>query len=993
MEAILDEEGLLGYAEGTIATPAQTDATAVAAYTKAKRKCRNKLILAIGDELLDVVGDYDDPKRIWDKLRTMFQPKTKLRRLQAYRDFLMAKLKPEEDMQIFIDRVRQLRRDAIKAGCEQPSDEQMCYVLLMGLPDEYDHVITLTEAMSEEAYTSEKIESLLVGEFRRRQSNRVDAVSDVITERVLLAKRSPEKRSFKPKKETRKCFVCQQVGHLARACKFRPAVADDEQGGAKPKSPSRKSKPKVKTKLQAVSTTMIFANSLDEAANKKSWILDSGASGHMTPERTHFITYEPLSASHAYVANKQKCRILGVGSVSLQTAKEEFILTKVYHVPDITCGIISIGELSRHGVDTIFRDDGCVMVKAAINKVFLRAKRLVENLYEAIDCKVIHNSRCDTLLKTTLDKPTENMLQWHKRLAHTPYDTIQLMKKKCMVKGLEDIPLLKPSDTCKDCQQGKFSRLPFAKSSHYRAKEVLELIHTDLCGAMPTPTYNGFRYYISFIDDMSRKATVYLLKKKCNALEAFKIWQKEVETQTGHKVKAIRTDNGGEYCNKEFTDYLQSAGIRHYTTNVYSPQENGVAERYNRTLMDAVRTMLISSGLPRNMWGEAVKTACHTKNCCPVKSNNFLTPNERYLGYTPGVRHLRPFGCKVFVGIPKQHRDKLAPRAEEGYFVGYESFTKGYRIWIPTKGTHISVSRDVKFEETIFYNDRINPRRTNWSYDDIVYFSTSSNPTPRLVGEAEVPEVMEPRVGGEDAEEENEQVDPEPQAPVGVQDVQEIHEIVPPLVVAEDEPHQVEQGHGMTLRARNTIAKPARYIQTIEILEPATYRDAMSGPQAEQWRQAAQEEFNSLQKMQVWELANLPEGRKPIGNKWVFKLKRDADGKVKRYKARLVAQGFLQKSGIDYFETYAPVAGLNVTRLLIAAAIYQGWIVHQADSETAYLNGDVQEEIYMSQPTGFVVPGQEDKVCRLRRSLYGLKQSGRCWNEKMNTKFLEAGLH
>ena len=150
------------------------------------------------------------------------------------------------------------------------------------------------------------------------------------------------------------------------------------------------------------------------------------------------------------------------------------------------------------------------------------------------------------------------------------------------------------------------------------------------------------------------------------------------------------------------------------------------------------------------MWGEAVKAACHTKNCCPVNSNNFCTPNERWSGRTPGVKHLKPFGCKVFVAIPKQHRDKLDPRSEEGYLVGYENFTKGYRVWIPSKGHKICVSRDVKFEENIFYTNRLSPKQEERSYDDIVYLHTSSGLTPRLVGEDNVqqPQNVEPRVGG-----------------------------------------------------------------------------------------------------------------------------------------------------------------------------------------------------------------------------------------------------
>ena len=213
-----------------------------------------------------------------------------------------------------------------------------------------------------------------------------------------------------------------------------------------------------------------------------------------------------------------------------------------------------------------------------------------------------------------------------------------------------------------------------------------------------------------------------------------------------------------------------------------------------------------------------------------------------------------------------------------------------------------------------------------------------------------------------------------------------VHEPPPVLPRMEDNAAPVR-----SLRDSNALRPPARYCEAIEVTEPKTFSEAMTGPWASEWHTAAQEEYDSLTKMGVWELQELPPGRKAIGNKWVFKVKRDADGTIKRFKARLVAQGFLQRFSVDYTETYAPVASLGVTRLLIAAAVYRGWHVHQADIETAYLNGDVEEEIYMVQPLGFIKPGEENKVCRLKRSLYGLKQSGRCWNRKLNTKFLEAG--
>jgi len=173
-------------------------------------------------------------------------------------------------------------------------------------------------------------------------------------------------------------------------------------------------------------------------------------------------------------------------------------------------------------------------------------------------------------------------------------------------------------------------------------------------------------------------------------------------------------------------------------------------------------------------------------------------------------------------------------------------------------------------------------------------------------------------------------------------------------------------------------------LQTV-LIEPKTYKEAMLSPDSDKWQLAASLEYGTIMANNTWYLTDLPPGRTAIGSKWIFKIKTKADGSIDRYKARLVAKGCAQKYGVDFQETYSPVAGLTTIRLLIAAAVERGWYIDQFDVTGAYLNGVISpsEEIFMLQPEGFEVPGQEEKVCRIVRSLYGLRQSGRAWNERL----------
>ncbi|KAK0577895.1 hypothetical protein LWI29_001967 [Acer saccharum] len=432
-------------------------------------------------------------------------------------------------------------------------------------------------------------------------------------------------------------------------------------------------------------------------------------------------------------------------------------------------------------------------------------------------------------------------------------------------------------------------------------------------------------------DDYSRFGYVYLMRHKSDAFDMFKAFKAEVENQLKKHIKILRSDRGGEYLSGEFQQYLIDNGIVSQFSAPGTPQQNGVAERRNRTLLDMVRSMLSYSTLPISFWGYALQTAIYILNDVPSK---FVpkTPHELWTGRKPSLQHLRIFGCPAHV--LKGKTEKMESRSETCIFVGYPKETKGYYFNSPSD-LKVFVSTNAKFLEKDYMNDFV-PRSR------IVLNEMSGDTIPR--------EVTQPN----------------------------------PIVSSDPTQDQQPTIHRRSGRVRT---QPERYIglgESVENLldddDPYTYKEAMEDVDSRHWQKAMQSEIESMFDNKVWSLVDLPKGIKPIGCKWVYKRKRGMDGNVETFKARLVAKGYTQKEGIDYEETFSPVAMLKSIRILLSIAASLDLEIWQMDVKTAFLNGSLDESIYMMQPEGFIEKGQMDKVYKLQKSIYGLKQASRSWN-------------
>jgi hypothetical protein len=357
----------------------------------------------------------------------------------------------------------------------------------------------------------------------------------------------------------------------------------------------------------------------------------------------------------------------------------------VLYVPGLTKNLHSISALDKKGFRVAFIDGEVLM--------WPKGKTIEDAVVIGTEEGGLYKLKGH--LDASLTHSTESTCElWHSRLAHINYKALPYVSK--VVTGLPEFKV-DHEGVCKGCAHGKNIKNPFPESDS-KTKRILELIHSDVCGLLPSTSLSGYVYYVSFIDDYSRKTWVYFLKSKDEVLKNFKEFKALVENLFERKIKTLRSDNGGEYTSNELGSFCRDVGIKRELTSPYNPQQNGVAERKNRTIMEAVKTMIHDQDLPMHLWAVAARTSVYVQNRLPHSALGFKTPEEMFTGKKPEVSHLKIFGCPLFVRIPKEWRTKLDPSGKKGIFVGYCEVSKAFRIHIPGYH-HIEISRDVTFDE------------------------------------------------------------------------------------------------------------------------------------------------------------------------------------------------------------------------------------------------------------------------------------------------------
>ncbi|KAG7550979.1 GAG-pre-integrase domain [Arabidopsis thaliana x Arabidopsis arenosa] len=714
---------------------------------------------------------------------------------------------------------------------------------------------------------------------------------------------------------------------------------------------------------EEVAELVLMAHTEDlEKMRRRAWFLDSGCSNHMSGDISLFSTMDSNFKHSVKLGNNKRMEVIGKGNVKLMLNNVGYTISEVYYVPELKNNLLSLGQLQEKRLAILIQQGTCKIYheekgllaesKMSMNRMFLLIDQTRDE--DRAQCQ----QQC---LQTTSDDLPK---LWHERYGHLSHRGIKTLQSKNMVRGL---PVFDAQTyTCSDCLVGKQPRNPIPKKSTWRAKEILELVHSDICGPINPVSTSGKRYILCFIDDCSRKAWVYFLKEKSEAFSHFKLFKSKVETETGKKIKCLRTDRGGEYTSHEFENYCKEQGIRRHLTTAYTPQQNGIAERKNRTVMNMVRSMISARKVPKFLWHEAVNWTFYVLNRCPTVAVKEITPQEAWNGIKPSVEHFRVWGSLAHVHIPVEKRGKLDDKSTTCIFLGFSEESKGYRLYNP-KTSKIMTSKDVVFEETKSWsweadqNSHSNVELT-WSDDDVVW---------------EESETEEDDNDG-DSNDENVEAQPENTAEeIQTGEVRTKRVTRPPSYLSD-------------YVTRNEEDDEEDEVNMVEInsSDPTTFEEA---EKSLKWREAMNEEMNSIIKNQTWELTDLPRGAKCIGVKWIYKTKLNELGEVNKYKARLVAKGYSQEHGIDYTEVYAPVARMDTVRTLLATAARHAWDIYQLDVKSAFLHGVLLEDVYIQQPKGYVEEGNDDKVYKLHKALYGLKQAPRAWFSRIEEYFLREG--
>jgi hypothetical protein len=282
---------------------------------------------------------------------------------------------------------------------------------------------------------------------------------------------------------------------------------------------------------------------------------------------------------------------------------------------------------------------------------------------------------------------------WHQILGHIREKGLRLLYGKGMVEGMSIYSL--NFYLCEHCLYGKQNRLRFPYGAK-RAKGILHLVHSDVFGLVSVPSLGKSVYYVSFIDDFWRNTWIYFLRKKSEVFDRFKYFKALVENQTEKRIKVLRTDNGRDFYGNEFEEFCKKCGIARKKTTPYTPQQNGVAERMNMTLMEKARCMISGVGLGQELWAEVVGIACYLVNRSPSSTLDDKTPQEVWTGKETSLTHLKVFGCDAYVHVPSENMSKLDKKAEKCIFIGYKDGLKGYKLWNPETKKVVYI-RDVVF--------------------------------------------------------------------------------------------------------------------------------------------------------------------------------------------------------------------------------------------------------------------------------------------------------
>lgn len=988
MQAYLEREGLWEYVT--------VESEKIVPYLAEKAtKARSAIILCVSRSCFVNIKEKTSAKEMWEALRAAYWDSGLCQKVALLKQFANLRAENCSSMEEFVNKMCGIVVNLREKGFKM-EDEWVAHFILAGLPDTYKPMIMALQNSAATLNLSTIKQHLVQDELSEKQNNTTTAL---VANRSYNGKgRFPNNSNKQPQKNHKQvtCYNCGELGHYADKCR---SGRNQSQNNSRAFNSNRNKSRRNSNTDSAMCAMMVKVNDKDDNEDQEDdqvddqtesamvaafnmngedseeeqgeeddqWIIDSGASAHMVKSKRAGIL--PHDQPGINTADGRRVPVAGKGDIKVNLIVnnhvEKITLMNVLHVPGLSYNLLSVIAVMRSGKRIVFENMRCEIFSG--NKLIATGTLCEASGMILLDTVNKYNDTAAVAVGAV------SPMIWHRRFGHLCADYLA---------KITQIGDQGRHGDCLTCAKGKMERLPFP-SSESRSSQCLDLVHSDIAGPMETESIGGKKYYITFIDDFSRKVFVYMLRNKSEAFEKFKIFQAQAERTHGRKIKSLRTDNGGEYCSKEFAAFLQQQGIEHQTTVPYNSEQNGVSERLNKTILCKVRCMLVESGLPKNVWAEAVNTAVYIINRSPASAVQFKIPEEIWCGKEVSVRHLRVFGSKCVIHIPKQSRKKLDQSGQEGVFVGYSQTQKAYRILL--KDNTVKIERNVKvFENYENENGKVNTNEMPVLLD-LSESSEACNRGGTEDDESESESSFSTATGSDSSAESNNDSSPDTDNDAAKEvPIVKIDEIIEPTV--NRAPGLGEDGPRRSPRTPKPLKHQDFVYLSYDRAIPNNYKDAVSGIDREKWIEAMEKELESIRSNETWNLLDRPSNSKVIKNRWVFRIKETDQFPV--FKARLVVKGFMQHD--DGLETFSPVVRYETIRSVLALASQEKMVIQKFDVKTAFLNGELKEDVYMEQPDGY--NDGTGRVCKLKRSLYGLKQAPRCWGERIRNYLENQGL-
>ena len=776
-------------------------------------------------------------------------------------------------------------------------------------------------------------------------------------------------------------------------------------------------------------------------------ILDSGTTAHMTGDAAALSNLSKLTnpVPIAFGDNSQ-VEATHEGTMELVCKSSngnpiKMALSGVLYVPSFRkLTLISEFVLCSASAVSVFNSGPRKLLIVSVkdqSKVFATATNR-KGLYH-LDGHIVPPTPAPEYANIAYKDKVQSLQKWHARLGHMNMDSV-----KCALNRLDIAHTGVADDQCSACTAGKMRRQPYPSSnfpSDPNPTAICDILHSDVC-SLTTTSSSGFKYFVTFVDEFSGRVFLYFLKNKSDVFSKYQSLVTLLQTQEQKNVKCLQSDNGREYISEEFCRFRDSKGTTWKTSCPRNPQQNGLAERMNQSLLNIARCMLQQSGLPLIMCAEAVNYAVYIYNRMPrmlPSENPFAkqSPLEIWSGIPSDIVHCRTFGCAAWAHNALITRKKFDARSFKCVFLGCVDGTKGYRL-LNLESGKVIVERNAVFDEKSFpLKQEYDISCDDQSLPHLVKRTTQVEPDPSPMSDY-IPLNMTAGSFVEDAVHNDDAIgDPsddaigDPSDDVGddanddadddadddanddanddtnddtnddASDDGNCH--VSDDVVVRNANVDVPSTLSSRVRKPTNFFKPSNFkrsgkhtdtefanVSRAQYTEPRNEREAMSCDEREEWHRAMVLEIMSIRARKTYRLVRLPNGARVIRCKWVYKRKEDDKGNV-RYKARLVACGCQQVKYENYDETFCAVSRPETFRFLCAWATQNDWEMLHMDVDTAFLYSDIHDTVFMKQPPMFMEPGQEDLVCALDHGLYGLKQSNREWSVKLESTVAEFG--